>query len=377
MAVEKKPSRKEYLVSQAKLLPKEQQSAAIKQINAAAKIKGGITKDKLNELNLGIEQVLYGADALGGTAGAKPGTAPISESEVSAEEAARLAALEVENARIQTQRVDWTEQLSLLFKNYGLESLAPLIKQYVQDGYSADTVTLKLQDAPEYQRRFAGNESRKKAGLPVLSPAEYLATESAYKQIMRTAGLPEGFYDSYDDFSGFIGIDVSPSELKSRVDAASLSLEGSDPYYKESLQNMYGLSSGDMLAYTLDPQRSLPFINKRVQSAQFGAAARRQGLNIGISTAEQYADMGVTKEQAEQGFQAVAQIAPVGERLSQIYGREQAYGQEQAIAEAFGGPMGAEAATRRKRLSEMEQATFGGKAGISRGSLSQGSQGQF
>jgi hypothetical protein len=194
---------------------------------------------------------------------------------------------------------------------------------------------------------------------------------------MRTAGLPEGFYDSSDDFSGFIGVDVSPAELKSRVDAASLSLEGSDPYYKESLQSMYGLSSGDMLAYTLDPQRSLPFINKRVQSAQFGAAARRQGLNIGTSTAEQYADMGVTRQQAEQGFQAVAQVAPVGERLSQIYGREQAYGQEQAISEAFGGPMGAEAATRRKRLSEMEQATFGGKAGISRGSLSQGTSGQF
>ena len=47
MAVEKKPSRKEYLVSQAKLLPKEQQNAAIQQINVAAKQKGGITKDKL------------------------------------------------------------------------------------------------------------------------------------------------------------------------------------------------------------------------------------------------------------------------------------------------------------------------------------------
>lgn len=291
--------------------------------------------------------------------------------------AARAAAEAAEAARIQTQRVDWIEQLTLLFKNYGLESLAPLIKQYVQDGYSADTVTLKLQDAPEYQRRFAGNESRRKAGLPVLSPAEYLATESAYKQIMRTAGLPEGFYDSYDDFSGFIGVDVSPSELKSRVDAASLSLEGSDPYYKESLQSMYGLSPGDMLAYTLDPQRSLPFINKRVQAAQFGAAARRQGLNVGALTAEQYAGMGVTRQQAEQGFQAVAQITPAAERLSQIYGREQAYGQEQAIAEAFGGPMSAEAATRRKRLTEMEQATFGGRSGTARGSLTQGTQGQF
>jgi hypothetical protein len=308
---------------------------------------------------------------------AKAKTTTVIDPATAAANAARAAAEAAEAARIQTQRVDWTEQLSLLFKNYGLESLAPLIKQYVQDGYSADTVTLKLQDAPEYQRRFAGNESRRKAGLPVLSPAEYLATESAYKQIMRTAGLPEGFYDSYDDFSGFIGVDVSPSELKSRVDAASLSLEGSDPYYKESLQSMYGLSSGDMLAYTLDPQRSLPFINKRVQSAQFGAAARRQGLNVGTSTAEQYAGMGVTRQQAEQGFQAVAQITPAAERLSQIYGREQAYGQEQAIAEAFGGPMSAEAATRRKRLTEMEQATFGGRSGVGRGSLTQGAQGQF
>jgi len=76
---EKKPSRQEYLVSQAKLLPKEQQAAAIKQINAAAKAPGGITTTKLNELNLGIERVLYGADARGGTAGAKPGYEPRKE----------------------------------------------------------------------------------------------------------------------------------------------------------------------------------------------------------------------------------------------------------------------------------------------------------
>jgi hypothetical protein len=95
---------------------------------------------------------------------------PIIDPATAAANAARDAINAQNAAAQQQQRVDWTEQLSLLFKNYGLESLAPLIKQYVQDGYSADTVTLKLQDAPEYQRRFAGNESRKKAGLPVLSP---------------------------------------------------------------------------------------------------------------------------------------------------------------------------------------------------------------
>ena len=344
--------------------------------SADVRVRGNAPAGGRNAFSAAEQKSLDAQIAAGLKQVKSPAVTPLDPATAAAN-AARDAIAAQNAAAIQTQRTDWIEQLSLLFKNYGLESLAPLIKQYVQDGYSADTVTLKLQDAPEYQRRFAGNESRRKAGLPVLSPAEYLATESAYKQIMRTAGLPEGFYDSSDDFSGFIGVDVSPSELKSRVDAASLSLEGSDPYYKESLQSMYGLSSGDMLAYTLDPQRSLPFINKRVQSAQFGAAARRQGLNVGTSTAEQYAGMGVTRQQAEQGFQAVAQITPAAERLSQIYGREQAYGQEQAIAEAFGGPMSAEAATRRKRLTEMEQATFGGRSGVGRSSLTQGAQGQF
>ncbi len=56
---EKKPSRQEYLVSQAKLLPKEQQAAAIKQINAAAKAPGGITTTKLMLGLLSIRDALY------------------------------------------------------------------------------------------------------------------------------------------------------------------------------------------------------------------------------------------------------------------------------------------------------------------------------
>ena len=123
---------------------------------------------------------------------------------VSNEEAARRAAQEVENARIQTQRTDWVEYTTQMFNNYGLGTLAPKITEYVQQGFSPDTVTLKLQETPEYKQRFAGNESRRKSGLSVLSPKEYLATEDAYRQIMRSTGLPKGFYDSPDDFSKFI-----------------------------------------------------------------------------------------------------------------------------------------------------------------------------
>src|SRR5213075_88659 len=85
--------------------------------------------------------------------------------------------------------------VNALFKSYGLESLAPKIFDYVKNGYSGDTISILLQDTKEYKARFAGNEARKKAGLPVLSPADYLATEASYKQIMQQAGLPSGFYD--------------------------------------------------------------------------------------------------------------------------------------------------------------------------------------
>ena len=306
------------------------------------------------------------------TAAAKV-NAPVTQ--VSAEEAARRAAQEIENARVQRDRTDWIEQLRLLFTNYGLETLAPKIQEFVQAGFSPDTVTLKLQETPEYQQRFIGNTARKKAGLSVLSPKEYLATEDAYRQIMRTTGLPKGFYDSPDDFSKFIEIDVSPTELKQRVDLAQTAIDNADPYYTRTLQEMYGLSNGDMIAQVLDPQRALPFITKQAQAVQFGAAAVRQGLQVAKPVAEQYAGMGVTEQQAEQGFQAVAQILPTAERLGQIYGQN--YNQEQALSEVFGGPMSADAIQRRRRLVEMEQSSFAGRAGVGRSSLAQGTQGQI
>lgn len=289
--------------------------------------------------------------------------------------AARDAVAAQNAAAQQQQRVDWIEQLSILFRNYGLETLAPKIKDFVQQGYSADTVTLKLQETPEYQQRFAGNAARLKAGLSVLSPKEYLATEDAYRQIMRTTGLPKGFYDSPDDFNKFIESDVSPTELKQRVDLAQTAIDNADPYYTRSLQEMYGLSNGDMIAQVLDPQRALPFITKQAQAVQFGAAAVRQGLQVARPVAEQYAGVGVTQQQAEQGFQAVAQILPTAEKLGQIYGQN--YNQEQALSEVFGGPMSAEAIQRRKRLSEMEQSAFAGQSGVGRGSLSRGMSGQI
>jgi hypothetical protein len=305
-------------------------------------------------------------------------TATGTPTQADADEAARRAAQAVEDARNQAQRTDWVAYLTQVFNAYGLGTLAPKITEFIQQGFSPDTVALKLQETPEYKVRFSGNESRRKAGMPVLSPGEYLALESDYRQIMRASGLPTGFYDEPSDFAKFIGVDVSPAELKQRVDIAALSLENADPFFARQLQQYYNMTSGDLVAYALDPDRALPLITRQAKAIQFGAEASRQGLTVGLPTAEQFAGLGVTQDEARTGFEQVAAIAPEAQRLGAVFaGQEEAVDQEGVISAVFTGEGSADYRRRLQRLSEMEQSLFAGQSGVGRGSLGRAQTGQF
>ena len=262
-------------------------------------------------------------------------------------------------------------------RGWGLETLAPKVIDFVNQGFIGDTILLKLQETPEYKTRFSGNEARLKAGLAPLDPQTYLGLENSYRSVLRNAGVPEGFYDNPDDFSNFIANDVAPAELKQRTDIAELSLNNADPYYTNSLQNMYGVTKGDMIAYVLDPKRALPFINKQVQAAQIGAEASRQGINLGVQPLETLAGLGVTQQQAQQGFEQIAQIAPVAQKLSQISTGAQPFGVQETTTAVLGGEGSAAYKQKLQKLSEEEQTRFAGQSGVGRGSLSRGNSGQF
>lgn len=255
--------------------------------------------------------------------------------------------------------------LKVLFEGYGLGSLAPKILEYVQQGYGADTISILLQQTNEYKQRFAANEQRRKAGLPVLSPQEYLATEESYRQIMRNAGLPSGFYDSKEDFTQFLVKDVSPTELKDRVDIAVLASENADPYTKDALFRM-GLDNYSIAAYFLDPNRATSVIKKQMGTAQIGAAALRNRLEFNQTRAMDWYLQGVTAEQAQQGYGAIAGFLGDVTKLSNLYGEQ--YNQETAEAEVFGSSGAAQ--QQRKRLASRERAQFSGAVGGARAGLS-------
>ena len=271
------------------------------------------------------------------------------------------------------------DQVQALFTTYGIiragdptsDALLKTIKDLAMSGAGADTISLQLQQSDAYKARFAGNETRRAAGLNVLSPAEYIATENAYDQILRASGVPTGFYNSSAEKAKLIGADVSASELQSRVDLASNSISGADPFYTQQLKNLYGLSQGDMIAHVLDPAAAMPLLQQQTQSTTIAAAAARNATNINLSTAQQLAGMGVTQAQAEQGFGNIANQLP---GMQAIASRYQGYGDAGTVgtslqAATFGAPIAgetpAQAEARLKRLQTQEASQFGGSAGAS------------
>lgn len=264
------------------------------------------------------------------------------------------------------------EYLSRLFEGWGLGSLAPKILEFVQQGYDADTIMLMLQDTDEYKDRFAGNEQRKAAGLAVLAPAEYLALERQYRQLLSTAGMPQGFYDDNSDFTSWIAGDVSPAEIQERVSLASSALYSSDSYYLQTLKS-YGLGDGDLVAYMLDTKKALPLLQKTVRAAQVGAEAARNSLGITQNRAEYFGDLGVTADQARQAYQTIGESLPTASKLGALYGEQ--YGQTDLEDELLGGSGAASA--KRKRLSMKEASRFAGRSGVGEKAMAGKSRGEY
>jgi len=272
-------------------------------------------------------------------------------------------------AQAQAERQSAYDILLSEFTRYGLQALVEPLKGFIISGASPAELTIQLQNSDAYKKRFAANEQRIAKGLAALSPAEYVAVEDQYQNIMRNYGLPESYYakDTMGTQAGFqtlLANDVSATELEERVLTAQDRVLKAAPEVSQALKAFYpDITNGDILAYTLDPTKGLDAIKRKVTAAEIGGAAIGQGLTTGVTRAEELAAAGVTKQQAQEGYQTIAEVAPRGSMLSDIY-KESPYGQTQAEQEVFNLAGSAEAAKQRKKLTSLETAAFSGQAGV-------------
>lgn len=272
------------------------------------------------------------------------------------------------------ERVSVFQTLSSRFNQFGLGSLVNKIKELVIDGATEATITLALQETPEYQNRFKANRARMAKGLAALTPAEYITVEDTYRQVLRSYGLNQ--FDNDDYVSRFIENDVSPTELNSRVVTAVQRVQMADPAVSRTLRDYYNIGDTDLVSYMLSPERQLPEIERKVATAEIGAAARAQGLNTGVDVAEALAAKGITGEQAQKGYATIAEVLPTAQKLSDIYGAGlDRYGQAEAEQEAFNSL--ASAQRKREKLAQQEIAAFRGSSGMGTQSLKRSQRGQI
>jgi len=276
--------------------------------------------------------------------------------------------------------VQYNDRLSIYsaladrFAKYGLTSLANKIKELAMQGATEATITLQLQETPEYQQRFAANADRIKKGLAALTPAEYVNIEDSYRQVLRAYGLKQFDNDAY--VKQFIANDMSPTELSNRVVTAVQRVQNADPALISQLKQYYGIGATDMVAYVLDPEQQFQKIERQIAASEIGVAAGRQGLKAGVSVAEQLAAQGVTEAEARKGYSTIADILPTAEKLSDIYGTTlDEYRQAEGEQEVFNSL--ASAQRKRQRLTARELAAFGGSSGTNKTSLTTSSVGQF
>lgn len=191
--------------------------------------------------------------------------------------------------------------------SFGLSNLGDWAwKQYLA-GVPLEQIFLDMQQTPEYKARFPGMEALVKSGRAI-SEAEYIGIESQYKQIAQSVGFPEGMLTP--EYMGkAIAGNVAPTEFNDRINQWVQYSYKSDPIMRQQLSALYGgIQPGELAAYVMDPENALPHIQKQFLSAQLSASAVRSGFGgLTVDEAQHLAELGISPEQAQQGFQTLNQ----------------------------------------------------------------------
>jgi hypothetical protein len=297
-----------------------------------------------------------------------------------AEKARQEAAAEAEKKRREGQSA--YDILLTQFQQYGLSSLVEEVKNLIVTGADEAELTLALRQKDAYKKRFAANAKRIASGLSALSEREYIALEDQYQSLMRNYGLPASYYTKGDmgrqeGFEKLIAGDVSAAELEDRILTAQNRVINAPSTVTTALKQFYpDITNGDILAYTLNPEKGLADIKRKVTAAEIGGAALGVGLGTTVGRAEELAKYGVTAETARKGFGVIGTGLERGRQLSSIY-QQPDYTQTLAEAEVFELPDQAAASQKRKKIIGMEKATFGGQTGITSGALSADRAGSY
>ena len=277
----------------------------------------------------------------------------------------------------------FASSLTAVIDNLYNTNVDPNRAQILNVVYSSDAYKQRFKANEIIRQRISDGQGR--PGDRMLTPAEYIAAEGTYRDILKNADMPEGYYDTPDDFTNLISNSISASEFKSRVDTAYDALNYADTNVVNSLQNYYNLTRSDLVAYLLDPARAMPVLQgrsaaagtfgtnnrteleKMYRSAKVGGAAERQGLGVDKTMSEEIVDLNKDAD-AENAFATAGAADNDLQRLGKLYGESMDF--KDLVRETLNLSGGVTAGRKRRKFASRERAAFSEQGALDRRSLS-------
>lgn len=191
--------------------------------------------------------------------------------------------------------------------------------QQIQGGVdSAEELRMAIESTDVWRDRFGVIvEQRKRAAkgepVQVMSVDEVVAYERSVAQLMRQAGLPESFYDSYQDFNSLILGGLSVAEIDERLGESFNRAVNVAPEIRAAFEDFYGVGRGEaaLAAYFLDPDRTLSTLAQESRTAYAAGMGERYGIGLGRDRAERIATSPMTEAGITQGFEQINRLGAV------------------------------------------------------------------
>jgi hypothetical protein len=264
--------------------------------------------------------------------------------------------------------------LQALLQQWGLTSLYSDVQDMLTAGDSAEVIPIKLRETEAYKTRFKGNLDRIKNGLPALSEAEFLATETALKSVVQRY-VGSGEYDSKENLDKWIAGDLSPQELNDRL---SLYQENWDmqPQDVKDAWAAHNLTPRDALKALMDPSVTETTLKRQASIYSLGAESVKAFGDASALDQERLgflADSGVTRQEAEQGYRDIAGREQYEGFLARTAGVQ--FGRREQEDAALLGDQRAE--QQRRKVLNTDQARFEENYLGTQASLSRNQEGRY
>jgi len=289
---------------------------------------------------------------------------------------------EAERQAAEAERAQAREGAKAFLRNmlqmYGMGDLSSSVDSLINEwGANVNVIAERLRQTDSYKTRFRGMLQLQQKGVADISnEGEYIQLETAYRRVFRDAGLQSflgtpGSTDEIGAIADLVGkFSLSVEEVRDRVADAQRVVAEAPESVRSAFQRFYGVDSGTLVQYVLDPVRTSTEINRRANAAIVGGLAADRGLEFGAGVSERIGTIAsgggdLMQSMIEPQLTGIAETQRATSRLAALE-RSTLSAEETALA---GFDLDVEAGEKIRGLQSRERARFSGTSGLGTRSL--------